>query len=121
MKKKLVLLAMLVVMLALGLSLIGCPTDGGGDGGGDNKNAELVGTWKGGIQTLTITETTFKMAIGSMQGPFTYNGTTLTYQDRPSFTVKVTKTNATTMVISDYSSTDEASLKEYLEGTYTKQ
>jgi hypothetical protein len=34
MKKKLVLSAMLVCLLTLGLSLLGCPTDGGDDGGG---------------------------------------------------------------------------------------
>jgi hypothetical protein len=118
MKKKLVLSAMLVCLLTLGLSLAGCPTDGGDTG---NKNAELVGTWRGGMQTLTITETTFTMTLGSMEGPFTYNGTTLTYQSRPSFSVKVTKTSDTTITISDYSSSDTDDFKEYLEGTYTKQ
>jgi hypothetical protein len=89
--------------------------------GSGNKNAELVGTWYGEIQILTITETTFKMSIGGMEGPFTYNGTTLTYQSRPSFTIKISKTSDTTMTISDYSSTDTDDFKEYLEGTYTKQ
>jgi hypothetical protein len=48
MKKKLVLSAMLVALLALGLSLVGCPTeddDDGGGGGGGIVPTELQGNW----------------------------------------------------------------------------
>jgi hypothetical protein len=44
MKKKLVLSAMLVCLLALGLSLSGCPTDGGDDDGGGKLPANLQNT-----------------------------------------------------------------------------
>jgi hypothetical protein len=127
MKNKLVFAA--VLALALGLVFASCdngttpsgdPPDNGTTGGG-NKNAELVGTWRGGILTLTITETTFTMSLGDMDGPFTYDGTTLTFQDMPSFTIKVTKTSDTTLTISDYSSAYTDDFKEILEGTYTKQ
>jgi hypothetical protein len=48
MKKKLVLSAMLVALLALGLTVTGCPTeddDDSGGGGGGSAPAELVGKW----------------------------------------------------------------------------
>jgi hypothetical protein len=44
MKKKLVLSAMLVCLLTLGLSLLGCPTDSD-DGGGGIDTAKLKGNW----------------------------------------------------------------------------
>jgi hypothetical protein len=54
MKKKLILSAMLVCLLAIGLSLLGCPTDGGDDGGNGNGSGNGNGNGGGNGATATI-------------------------------------------------------------------
>ncbi|MDR2608931.1 MAG: hypothetical protein LBC57_11130 [Treponema sp.] len=80
MKKKLYFLAMLVYMLALSLSFIGCPTDGGGGGGsgGSGSEAKLYGTW-GTFPSLTFSSPNkFEPSVGDFTGTYTYDEKTLT-------------------------------------------
>ncbi|MDR2176750.1 MAG: hypothetical protein LBP20_01765 [Treponema sp.] len=71
MKNKLFLAGLLSLLLAAGLVLTGCPTDGGssssgggggsgggGSGGGSSVNAKLVGTWKYNTNQNLIVEIT---------------------------------------------------------------
>ena len=74
-------LGMLVLVLAFGLTLVGCDNDGGGDGGG---STGLAGTWVSGNDILELTNTTFEVRYNEgaiyqiMRGNYSTSGNNMT-------------------------------------------
>jgi hypothetical protein len=136
MKKKLVLSAMLVCLLALGLTLIGCPTDGGGGGGGGGGNSwptEILGQWIGGNGDYTTvlfinspsriqfqTNDGDNYYVDSITGTLTATtGTVNCHEGSKTYTVTYTVTSGTMNISFDY--TGNASLSDLSITGLTKQ
>ena len=134
MNKKLIS-GLMIVLFALGLSMVSCDngTTGGGDGGGNE--ADIVGTWKGTVEGETCVWKIKKISSGNYTAdvdykdedmsnlPATYDGTKitgLTGNGDPvfSFTAKI---NGNKLTLSNYKKIGSGNFDYSMFGvTYTK-